>query len=163
MRQILIEKHIELSKIAKVLSMNGTYCSYFFYYNEDGELHSKLGQPAVVSYYLNGVVFEQSWYTNGERNRGSDNPATIRYDKNGQIIFKCWYRKGQLYRIGNKPVIVEYENEKEIKPEPFFDKLMNSTKKGGYQMGEISVIYVESSTSLNIIRLNKLLDSWFKS
>jgi hypothetical protein len=88
MRQILIEKYVEPSNAS-------SYRNFFHerWFNEDGELHSILGQPADI-FYENGQIVQKEWYKKGVKHRGKRLPAEVWYE-NERIFIEYWYKNGE--------------------------------------------------------------------
>ena len=76
--------------------------------------------PAYTSYYPNGSIKEERWYTDDHFNRDSTaGPAVIHYNKKGKIISYTYWRNGtyhrptdegpaQEYNIGDSDTIITY-------------------------------------------------------
>jgi hypothetical protein len=108
MRQILIEKYIEPSE-----TNFGVFYFVERWLNEDGEVHSLLGQPAENFYDKdNGNLEVQKWYKKGKQHRDKDLPAEIEYNSKGEIIEKYWVKKGELHRDNNLPAEIYFEDSK---------------------------------------------------
>jgi hypothetical protein len=104
-KQILIEKYILPSEIDSF----GTE----YWHNKYGELHSFLGQPAVVNY--NGIsesvsykkIEQQRWYKNGKTHRERGLPAII-YFYDDKISTRYWFKNGETYRENEKCHVESY-------------------------------------------------------
>jgi hypothetical protein len=108
MRQILIEKYIKPSEI-----LDTVHYIVERWFNEDGELHSFMGHPAVLWYKKgdNIKLENKIWYKKGLRHREKDLPSSIFYKKEKEMS-KIWYKNGEEYRAGNKPTLVEYDENR---------------------------------------------------
>jgi hypothetical protein len=81
MRQILIEKYIEPSEIIPETQSNYEIKRWL---DRNGDLHSFLGQPAVICYNNEGIIIKH-WHKKGNRHREKGLPAYIWY-KNDKMI-----------------------------------------------------------------------------
>jgi hypothetical protein len=110
MRQILIEKYIEPNE-----TDSGVFYFVEHWFNEYGELHSLLGQPAENFYGKDNEELEaQTWHKKGVLHRDRDLPAEINYDSNGKIIEKYWYKDGELHRDKYLPSAIYYGKDGKI-------------------------------------------------
>lgn len=98
MRQILIEKYIQPSKIE-------FWANFKFeqWHDRDGELHSFMGHPASVDYNITNKVISKSWYKKGKEHRDKNLPAFISY-YNERMAKQVWYKnnifiKEEFYKI----------------------------------------------------------------
>jgi hypothetical protein len=91
-KQILIEKYIEPSEIIT----QDTYVIKLWF-NEDGDLHSFMGQPGK-SLYFNKKIIKQVWYKKNKIHRDKNLPAVIFYRKE-QVDEKRGYKNGVLIDI----------------------------------------------------------------
>jgi antitoxin component YwqK of YwqJK toxin-antitoxin module len=106
MKQILIEKYIEPTEISKFTILE-TFSEYW--HNKYGELHSSLGQPALI-YHGSGRTV-QHWYKNDKRHRDKNLPALIIYE-NGKITDAAWYENGKKHINNDKLACIYYYNGK---------------------------------------------------
>jgi hypothetical protein len=83
------------------------YCfgSYHRNLSSDGKL-----SPACTSWYDNGRVKMERWYSYGQPHR-LDGPASIQYATDGGIYRQKWYVYGHLHRMDGPAIVYETDSE----------------------------------------------------
>jgi hypothetical protein len=95
MKQILIEKYINPNKIIPETKMQARV-EYWF--NEYGDFHSFMGQPAIIC-YNNNLIAYKSWYKKGKQHRDRNLPALTFYNNNEKITDQSFYKNDKFIKL----------------------------------------------------------------
>lgn len=81
--------------IRETYLLNGTL------YREDG--------PAYISYFKEGVVSSERWYSDGVLHRRGG-PALVEYYADGTVQKEEWYKNGEIFRLEGPALTLRYPN-----------------------------------------------------
>jgi hypothetical protein len=82
------------------------------WHNDFGEV-SRMGGPAMQSYFKDGTVNVEQWFLNGKRHR-IGGPADVgHYADNGKLRYETWYLDGEIHRSGG-PAFMTYDTTGEM-------------------------------------------------
>ena len=98
------------------------------YYNNNNQLHSLNGLPALILYYKYAGVGENIYYKrfavyyqNGKRHRENNLPAQIEYFPNGDVHRELYYINGVITRNNdNLPCEIYYYENGNINTEIYY-------------------------------------------
>lgn len=85
--------------------------------NEEG-LRDRVGAPAYIKHYTNGLIEIEQFRFNGELHR-TDGPAVNYYHENGLIDVKEFYSKGQMHR-DNGAAYIQHDDCGKVTYEEFW-------------------------------------------
>ena len=60
-------------------------------------MHREGYEPAIIEYFLNGTIKEQSWWIDNKVHRDDYHPAVIGYQRDQTIEFQEWWINGEEY------------------------------------------------------------------
>jgi hypothetical protein len=99
-------------------------------WQDESNICHRLGLPAYISYYPNGILRKEIYYIRGVRHR-LDGPADIEYYLNGSVYFESFVKNGDMDRRDG-PALIHYSNNGSIISEAFYidDHFLGHDKRG---------------------------------
>ena len=87
-------------------------------WTSDKKLHNEDG-PAKISYFADGTVSTEAWYTHGVQSR-LGGPAYLSYNIDGSLFLEEWLLDGVPHRTDG-PAIVEYNEDGTIRYAAYYE------------------------------------------
>jgi len=115
-----------------------------------GTILDRVGGPAHIEYYANGLPNVLTWFTNGVRHRAeNDNTINkrhteIKYSTEGKVEYMKWYKAGKIHR-NNGPAMIFYDGNVKILEEYWYinDKLNRDDGPAWVKYYENGNVYIE--------------------
>jgi antitoxin component YwqK of YwqJK toxin-antitoxin module len=120
-------------------------------WQDERNICHRLGLPAYISYYPNGILSKETYYIRGVRHR-LDGPADIDYHLNGSVYSESFVKNGDMDRRDG-PARIHYSDDGSIIYEAFYidDHFLGHDKRGFW--GLWGNLKEEERNNINILKL----------